>query len=241
MEITRMTLVTNKLTRPVRVAIVADLHDRYDESLTAAIEENAPDLVAVPGDVVHGTGSVAKGFEFLTWSASRYPTFVSLGNHEWKCCADIRPDIEKTGARLLDNDFLPFGELVIGGLSSGFAGREQGRFKRTPDPETAWLDGYCAQKGFKLLLCHHPEYYQRHLRDREVDLTLSGHAHGGQWRFFGIPVFAPGQGVLPRYTSGLYHGRLLVSRGLTNRVSIPRIFNPTELILLTLAPAERHL
>ena len=241
MQITRMTLATNKLTKPVRVAIASDLHDRYDGTLTAAIEDAAPDLVAVPGDVVHGAGATAMGLEFLKWSAARYPTFVSLGNHEWKCKGDIRSEIEKTGARLLDNDFLPFGELTVGGLSSGYEGREQGRFKRTPEPETAWLDGYEVQEGFKLLLCHHPEYYRRHLRDRAIDLTLAGHAHGGQWRFFGIPVFAPGQGILPRYTSGLYHGRLLVSRGLTNRVRIPRIFNPTELIILSLVPVEKRL
>ena len=238
MEIAQAYLPTKKLTRVMRVAIVADLHDRYDDRLTAAIEAATPDLVAIPGDVVHGEDAVARGLEFLAWSAARYPTFVSLGNHEWKCKGNIRADIEKTGARLLDNDFVPFGELLLGGLSSGYEGKEQGRFKRTPDPETDWLDGYCAKKGFKLLLCHHPEYYKRHLRARDIDLTLAGHAHGGQWRFFGIPVFAPGQGIFPRYTSGLYHGRLLVSRGLTNRTGIPRIFNPTQLILLTLDPTK---
>lgn len=236
MQVTHVSLQSNKLTKAVKVAVVADLHDRYDGTLTAAIEECAPDLVAVPGDVVHGVGATATGLVFLTWSAARYPTFVSLGNHEWKCKGDVRPEIEKTGARLLDNDFVPFGELLIGGLSSGYEGKAQGRFKRTPAPEIEWLNGYCARESFKLLLCHHPEYYKRHLHDRAIDLTLAGHAHGGQWRFFGIPVFAPGQGILPRYTSGLYHGRLLVSRGLTNRVRVPRIFNPTQLIFLTLTP-----
>ena len=229
MKTTQVYLPSNKLTRFMQVAVVADLHDRYDGTLTAAIEENAPDLVAVPGDVVHGEGATAAGLEFLAWSAARYPTFVSMGNHEWKCKGNIRAEIEKTGARVLDNDFVPFGELLVGGLSSGYEGKP-------PDPETTWLDSYCANEGFKLLLCHHPEYYRRHLRARDIDLTLAGHAHGGQWRFFGIPVFAPGQGILPRYTNGLYHGRLLVSRGLTNRTGIPRIFNPTQLILLTLEP-----
>lgn len=238
MKTTQVYLPSNKLTRFMQVAVVADLHDRYDGTLTAAIEEKAPDLVAVPGDVVHGEGATAAGLEFLAWSAARYPTFVSMGNHEWKCKGNIRAEIEKTGARVLDNDFVPFGELLVGGLSSGYEGKTQGRFKRTPDPDTAWLDGFCAKKGFKLLLCHHPEYYKRHLRNRDIDLTLAGHAHGGQWRFFGIPVFAPGQGILPRYTSGLYHGRLLVSRGLTNRTGIPRIFNPTQLIFLALDPTK---
>ena len=238
MEITHVTLKTDKLTHSVKIAVVADLHDRYDQTIIRAIEKNAPDLVAVPGDLLHNENSQKNGLEFLSWSAERYATFVSLGNHEWKCHGDIRAKLKETGANLLDNDFLPFGELVVGGLSSGYEGKRQGRFKRTPDPDTAWLDGFCVQKGFKLLLCHHPEYYQRHLKERAVDLTIAGHAHGGQWRFFGIPVFSPGQGILPRYTNGLYHGRLLVSRGLANRAKIPRIFNPTQLIILTLAPKE---
>ena len=67
-------------------------------------------------------------------------------------------------------------------------------------------------------------------------------AHGGQWRFFGRGVFAPGQGLFPKYTSGIYkgeHGKLLVGRGLGDSHKFPpRIFNRTEVIIVTLK-AER--
>ena len=68
-----------------------------------------------------------------------------------------------------------------------------------------------------------------------IDLTLSGHAHGGQWRFFGRGVFSPGQGLFPKYTSGMYDGgRFIVGRGLGNPIIIPRIFNSPEVLVIRL-------
>ncbi len=101
-----------------------------------------------------------------------------------------------------------------------------------PHPETAWLQDFAAQDGYKILLCHHPEYRDRYLKDLPIDLVLSGHAHGGQIRIAGQGLFAPGQGFFPYYTSGV-HGNMVISRGLSNTASfIPRLGNPTEVIYL---------
>ena len=100
-------------------------------------------------------------------------------------------------------------------------------------PNTNFLARFAVARGFKLLLCHHPEYYERYIKPLSIDLTLSGHAHGGQWRFFGHGVYSPGQGIFPKYTCGAYDGsRLIVGRGLGNTVVVPRIFNPPELVVL---------
>ena len=72
---------------------------------------------------------------------------------------------------------------------------------------------------------------------RDIDLTLAGHAHGGQIQIAGHGLYAPGQGLFPKLTHGLYDGgKLLVSRGMTNgaKPRIPRIGNPCELIILNL-------
>ena len=59
-----------------------------------------------------------------------------------------------------------------------------------------------------------------------------GHAHGGQWRIAGRGIFAPGQGLFPKLTSGI-HDNLVISRGLSNTGNIvPRINNPAEIIYL---------
>lgn len=107
--------------------------------------------------------------------------------------------------------------------------------------ESAWLDEFEKQEGYKILLCHHPEYWslrEPYLINRHIDLILSGHAHGGQMRIMGRGLFAPGQGWLPKYTSGVYqgeYGSLVVSRGLSNTASpVPRLGNPTEVVYVEL-------
>ncbi len=43
------------------------------------------------------------------------------------------------------------------------------------------------------------------IENKKVDLVLSGHAHGGQVRLLFIGgLVAPNQGILPKYTAGLY-------------------------------------
>jgi predicted MPP superfamily phosphohydrolase len=81
-------------------------------------------------------------------------------------------------------------------------------------------------------LCHHPEYRDKYLKDRSIDLILSGHAHGGQIRLLGRGLYAPGQGIFPKYTSGI-HANMIISRGLSNTAGfIPRLFNPREIVYI---------
>ena len=92
------------------------------------------------------------------------------------------------------------------------------------------------ESALKVLLCHHPEYYHRFesagYRLDAIDLILSGHAHGGQMCIFGKPLFAPGQGFFPKLAGGVYDGRLIVSRGLSDTAHTPRINNPMELVMI---------
>jgi len=71
-----------------------------------------------------------------------------------------------------------------------------------------------------------------------VDLVFAGHAHGGQFRFpFLGGLFAPNQGLFPKYTSGVYteaDTSMVVSRGLSNSIIPVRVFNRPELVVVTL-------
>ena len=98
-----------------------------------------------------------------------------------------------------------------------------------------WLHAYAAKPGYKILICHHPEYYRRYIKDTEwdtFDLIVSGHVHGGQWRIGRHGVLAPGQGLFPKYCYGCYDRKLIVSAGLSNTASVPRFGNPTELVMI---------
>ena len=68
----------------------------------------------------------------------------------------------------------------------------------------------------------------------ELDLVLSGHAHGGLMRLpFGYRLLAPGQSWFPKYTHGMYQKeetRMIVSCGLGG----PRIFIQPEIGVIVL-------
>ena len=93
---------------------------------------------------------------------------------------------------------------------------------------------------YTILLSHRPELLDLYAFQK-IDLVFSGHAHGGQIRLPLIgALFAPDQGLFPRYTSGLYTEQstsLIVSRGLGNSLFPLRLFNRPELVLVTLQTA----
>ena len=240
---------------PVLVAQVSDLHERpYDDVITS-LQRNRPDLICVTGDFFFGvmprtqTKAEESGMlSFFAACAELAPCFVSLGNHEWLITPEDITLIARTGVHILDNACtvctVKGAQLVIGGLSSGAASAGlrlagEGIDLRTPylyeqlkkvPPVTDWLDAFCSTPGYRVLLCHHPEYYPRYCKDRDIPLILSGHAHGGQIRIFGQGLFSPGQGFFPKHTSGTEDGRLVISRGLANRQKVPRLFNPPEIV-----------
>jgi hypothetical protein len=246
-----------------RIALLADLHSRPCEEALASLRARRPDMICVAGDFVHGfiprgepglskVEDSARTLPFLRACAELAPCFVSLGNHEWMLDEGDYALVRETGVTLLDNEWLRHGPFVIGGLSSGRVKAYRAYRAEAADgtryplwwprsreanayrPDAGWLRDYAAEPGFKLLLCHHPEYWPELVRELPVELTLSGHAHGGQIRLFGRGLYAPGQGLLPRYTAGVHEGRLVVSRGLANTVVVPRVNNPPELVYIDL-------
>lgn len=240
MKITRYESRSPALACRLRVASVADLHDQDGEAVLAALEEIRPDLVAVPGDLVDTPARRERGISFLAACAKRYPTFFSLGNHEAKAdLPTLLPKLAQTGAELLCDRAVSFRGLTVGGLSTGWQHGQKQHRGTTPPPNLAFLAQFAALPAPRLLLCHHPEYYPCYIRESSVEWILAGHAHGGQWCFFGHGIFAPGQGLFPRYHAGFYDGRLALSRGLckTHRY-IPRLFNPREILVLDLLPKE---
>ena len=91
--------------------------------------------------------------------------------------------------------------------------------------------------GFAILLSHRPEHFNVYQR-KNIDLVLSGHAHGGQFRlpFLG-GVIAPDQRLFPRYDAGAYTENgttMVVSRGIGNSIIPLRINNRPEIVIIEL-------
>ncbi len=236
MKITNYSLKA-PIKRDLCAAFVADTHDCPYEKIIEEIRNKKADLIFLTGDIIYQhTDNAERGFKMLPELASLAPTFMSLGNHEGNAVKKVRKLCEESGVTLLENDFTEFEGMKIGGLTTGWIIDDEGinrsHHGHTPAPNLQWLESFAKEDGYKVLLNHHPEYYPRYIKELDIELTLSGHAHGGQWRIFNQGIYAPGQGFLPKYTSGLHDNRLIVSRGLANNAIIPRIFNSTELIFI---------
>jgi len=247
LKLTEYKIKNEKFKKSHTFALISDLHGSPAGDAIEILSRVSLDVILASGDIferLDGTRDSENeaGFELLAAAAKIAPTFYSFGNHELGGNRSWMPKkqtekkefvisennaerLKNTGVTLLDDSYVTFDGLAIGGLRSGAI--NEGRV-----PDTAWLDGFCALSEPKILISHHPEYFKKYLKNKDIDLIVSGHAHGGQWRFFGQGVFAPGQGIFPRYTSGVYENRLVVSRGMKEARKIPRIFNPTEVVVI---------
>ena len=245
-KVTTYQIPCPKLEKPLRIALASDLHDNPFDRVIDALKQQAPDIILIPGDLTddeHINDGAADTLTFLKECANIAPTYYSPGNHEVKCYhrgnhfthptpvpipQAFQQDVAKTGAIFLENNYIQKEGMTVCALGSGL----NGKINR-PDAVAMKAFEAISGDGLKLLLCHHPEYIPQ-LSKLGMDLVVCGHAHGGQWRIFGRGVYAPGQGIFPKYTSGIHNGNCVISRGLGDHTSVPRIFNDNELVIITL-------
>lgn len=222
-----------------KIAVVSDVHDTPYEKLISLLKEQRPDMICIPGDLSyrHVSNYPREGvryklpeyaLDFLAEARLLAPVYVSRGNQEYRWDGYDIAELAGRGIRFLENNWAEDDGVLIGGVPSCYSPLDK---KKIPD--LSWLSDFERQEGYKILLCHHPEYYFRYLKGTKIDLVLSGHAHGGQIRIGNLGLFAPGQGLFPKFTSGIYDDRLVVSRGLSNKgIPVPRINNPFELVVV---------
>ncbi|MDR1363506.1 MAG: metallophosphoesterase [Spirochaetaceae bacterium] len=236
--------------RGLVIALISDLHsDIYgkDQSpLLQRIVGISPDIIVLAGDIFDdiappaGTRLLLSGIKNLL---PKIPVFYVTGNHEYDSgnigemlgeLADFNIDVLANDYKLLESGGIP---LVIAGIE------DTNIQLLCPLYDTNLADVVLAEasayNAYKILLCHRPEIALRYA-NYGFDLILSGHTHGGQVRLPPLldGLYAPGQGLFPKYAGGLYRvgsGSIVVSRGLTTRRPLlPRIFNPPELVVIRL-------
>ncbi|MFB3817983.1 MAG: metallophosphoesterase [Candidatus Methylomirabilales bacterium] len=191
-----------------------------------------PDLVALTGDYISNSMSFLPCMEELARVRARYGTFVTLGNHEhWNGDArEAAAFFRKLGMAVLQNEHrllhTPDGPVAVAGIDDLEAGR--------PDLDAA-LRGL-ARSLPTILLSHRPEIFPR-AAARQVNLTLSGHWHGGQVK---VPVLGMDLSIahlISRYPEGLYReagSHLYVSRGIGTTGPPIRLNAPPEVVLFHL-------
>ncbi len=230
---------------------VSDVHNEArgegNAALLRALREAAPDLICITGDFLDSRRTdLDFALELAGQLAEIAPAVYVTGNHEarLKDLSALEAGLAARGVQVLRDGWMPLArggeEIALIGLDDpGFAAGEDWTLAEGLDQTQARLSALLAQAGdrFSLVLSHRPELLPAYA-EAGADLVLSGHAHGGQVRLPGIGgLFAPGQGILPRLTSGVHargETRLVVSRGLGNSAFPLRVFNPPEIVTVTL-------
>lgn len=224
------------------IAVIADLHGEPFEGILKAFNDRRPDIICIPGDLSrivsteeHDGKYLYQDYNvitFLCYAISVAPVYYSRGNSECRWNLSDFAELIRMGVHIMENSWEEFCPgLAIGGLSSAQSAENHTHSV----PKTEWLSQFDQYNGYKILLSHHPEYYKPYIQDHTMDLVISGHAHGGQIRFGNQGLYAPGQGVFPKLTSGMYDQRLIISRGISRKPwYAPSFGNPPELIYITL-------
>ena len=252
-----------------KIALIADLHEHPYKKILRSLADRKPDMIMIAGDLVNNARPVRHTYkmeeacgtmDFLNRASAAAPVYYSLGNHEKHFCQRDIELIRETGVTVLENTWVRNGNFVIAGLSSYkrdiyqkfkeryfpdtlYPHSDMELMKDIPEDSHHWLREFEKEKGYRILLSHHPECWDMrhpHLKDQPIDLVLSGHAHGGQWRYYSDHawhgVFAPEQGLFPKLTEGMHtgpYGSLVISRGCAaDTRHIPRLFNPPEIVYI---------
>ena len=225
---------------------ISDLHNarfgKDQEKLVALLKAAQPDLIAITGDLIDKRRpGMQNALRFVERAVAIAPVFYVTGNHEAKSKEFplLKEALGRLGVTLLLDQTVP---IDRGGAHIALAGLSDARFVTADKTKFAAvsaqkLSAFLPKEGFTLLLAHRPELFAVY-RAAGADLTLCGHAHGGQFR---LPLvgglIAPNQGLFPKYTAGLYREEgkcMVVSRGLGNS-SIPiRLNNRPEVVKVVL-------
>jgi predicted MPP superfamily phosphohydrolase len=162
------------------LGIYRDLGDL--ESVISSAEPLNPDLVVFTGDIADDLELLPTALKMVDSLKPKYGSYASLGNHEYYRGVDtVIKSFERSSVILLRSAGL---SINIDGAALYLAGAD--------DPVTMRRDNSvflrktiesslagAPSDAFYLLMSHRPEGFDA-AEELSVDLTLSGHTHGGQ-------------------------------------------------------------
>jgi predicted MPP superfamily phosphohydrolase len=241
-HLVRHRMVAPRGTAPCRIAFASDLHigpttpDSVLKRAAALIRDAAPHVLLLGGDYLFLDATPAKLDRLAAWITDiRAPMTVAVvGNHDlWGEEAPIVNTLRRAGARVLVNESVrlppPHESIAIVGLDDPMTG--------VVDAEKAFADS--SDAAVRIVLCHEPDGLLA-CGERDFDLFLCGHTHGGQVATPQGPILVPPGELHRKYCSGfhLHHDRqLFVSRGIGGAEIPMRFFAPPDVLIVDVTGA----
>lgn len=235
-----------------RIAQVSDLHDaeigKENSRLIAMLRDANPDIIAFTGDMVDSRRTdIDATLRFVNEAVKIAPCYYVTGNHEANIeeYDELKAGLIAAGVTVLENERV---ELELDGETITIIGihdllfDESGRSGSKKAITRAFLNELVKEDdGFTLLLAHRPEVFDVYV-ESGIDLALTGHVHGGQFRIpFVGGLYVPNQGFFPEYDAGLFtedNTNMIISRGIGNSAFPFRINNRPEIVLVELSRQE---
>jgi predicted MPP superfamily phosphohydrolase len=233
-----------------RIVQISDLHagsilsNKSIIELSFIIDSLKPDIITITGDFVNfSPDEFDRILPLLRNFRTQNGVYACLGNHDrYMTMAEHETLVNKIrdcGIDLLINQNKSIeiaGEKIqIAGIDNSSYGTQYGDINKTVSGLQEYLP--------TVLLCHDPNQWDD-IREkcRFIDLTLSGHTHGGQ---IGFNIFNNDYSVakvLYKYNSGLYKSDeqyLYINRGIGTIGPPLRIGIEPEITLITLHSIEQ--
>jgi predicted MPP superfamily phosphohydrolase len=229
----------------IRIVLVSDLHSTIhgenQTTLITKITQQNPDLIVLTGDIFDDVVPMTGTQLLLAGISGIAPIYYVTGNHEYwsNRITEIREELESYGVVILSDEYVRVEindtEIILAGIED-----PDKRIYEEPDyDQNAVMEERFREldeiTAYKILLAHRPEriaYYRKF----SFNMVLSGHTHGGQVRLpFINGIYAPHQGLFPKYSGGIYTYSdvvLIISRGLSISRKLPRIGNSPELVVI---------
>jgi len=242
----------------VNIVQLSDVHlvrNKWQYELLIRETKSAkPDIILLTGDLTDSRNYESQEYinltiEFCKELVSIAPVYYVYGNHEVVLLnqKSFFEAISDAGVvtlnNLTDTVHINGGTINILGVQDPSYGSS---VVKSATEKNAIVSEYISKvlthidtNNFTVLLAHRPECFDVYTNQYNIDLTFTGHAHGGQIRipFTDYAVYAPGQGILPKYTSGVHESNgsyMIVSRGIGASRFPFRVFDTPEIVVVKL-------
>ena len=247
-ELTKKSI--NAKIKGLKIAHISDFHNakfkNNNEKLLTLISNANPDIIAITGDLIDSRHTnLQNSIDLVSNLVKIAPCYYVPGNHESRMpneYSDLKTALENRGVTILDDEKIT---LEKDGKIFTLIGIRDPMFELSKDSKEK-AKSVIAKKlspltqndnTYKILLSHRPEAFDEYV-ENNINLALTGHAHGGQAQlpFIG-GLIAPNQGFFPKYSEGLHQKEntsMVISRGLGNSLCPIRFNNRPEVILIEL-------
>lgn len=248
------TVRSEKIQKPVSIAFLSDIHSQKfkkdGEDFLSTVKNLDADLILFGGDIFDKHASekeLARTFKLVeNIKEINDNCFFVTGNHEVDCKKDteLKQKIADMGINVFENGSCVFEaksgqRLLMGGVDFVHCDDGIPTDEKTVAAKKEFIEK-CDETGlFSVLIRHVP---MRTDGDEKIDLILSGHNHGGLWRFprTNAGVAGGGKKLFPRYAHGEYkNGKstMIVGSGITTETYLlPRLYNVPEIVNVILLP-----